>query len=54
MAKSLPIKKTPAVPAGGRMGHVERSKTQTMAKAPAPPKGKTTFAEKSTRDAGPK
>jgi hypothetical protein len=29
-------------------------KQPTMAKAKLPPKGKTTYSEKSTRDAGPK
>ncbi len=54
MAKngSLPIKKTPSVPAGGRMGQI--AKTTTMPKAPQPKKGSTTYSERSTRTAGPK
>jgi hypothetical protein len=52
MKKSLPISKTPSVPAGGRMGQI--SKTAPSRKAPQPAKGKTTYSEKSTRDAGPK
>jgi hypothetical protein len=54
MAKngSLPIKKTPSVPVGGRMGPI--TITAKSRKAPQPPKGKTTYSEKSTRDAGPK
>ena len=52
MKKSLPISKSPAVPAGGRMGQIV--KTAPSRKAPQPPKGKTTYSEKSTRDAGPK
>jgi hypothetical protein len=52
MKKSLPIAKSPSVPVGGRMGPVQ--KQPTMAKVKLPPKGSTTYSERSTRTAGPK
>lgn len=42
----------PKVPAGGRMN--PKQVQPTMPKVKLPPKGKTTYSEKSTRDAGPK
>ena len=42
----------PKVPTGGRMN--PKVIQPTMPKAKLPPKGKTTYSEKSTRDAGPK
>ena len=42
----------PKVPTGGRMN--PKQVQPTMKKAPLPPKGKTTYSERSTRDAGPK
>lgn len=52
MSKPMPIKKSPAVPTGGRMGQI--AKQPTMPKAPAPKKGSTTYSERSTRTPGPK
>jgi hypothetical protein len=44
--------KGPDVPSGGRMNPKQENKT--MPKVKLPKKGSTTYAERSTRDAGPK